>query len=725
MALPGWLLLLGAAFAASEARSDDTLAPSLQQQLAEQSREAVARGNGAKGLDHKGEPQLLRAFQDSDGSSHVHWRATVDGVPVWGGDYIAHHDGEGALTSVTPPRVPVYARSDGRANANADGSAAVANGYVGSLPLVSEAQALQAARVDAAQHGHCLDCETMSPQADLWVLVVDDEPRLAWRVRQFLDDGGGPPALPVRFVDALDGTILAGYDNLQTARAPKSPARTGTGNSLYSGSVSFADAYANGKYFLEDLGRTIGTLEAVGPAVDNDNYWLLVDQAALVDAHWGAQRWFDYMLQAHGRHGVLGVNRGPGYYAMTQPDTLLLKQRAHYSNSGEPWSNASWNGTEVVYGDGDGTEFSPFVTLDIVGHEWTHAVTEHTAGLIYENESGALNESISDVFGELVERSVRGETATSWLVAEECITPGVAGDALRSMENPHSKHREPEDAFTVDDDPDHYSERYIGDRDAGGVHVNSGIANKAFHLVAKGGFHHRGGSMSGIGADDAGRIWYRALTTYMTSSTNFAAASLATRRAAVDLFGPDSAQAGATRRAWCLVGVNPAANCPIPVSDEPNLLANGSFEGRSSTPWVLSGGAKHIAPGAYPHSGDGYLVLGGSDSANDAVYQQLTLPAFSASETRLTFWFSVDSAELISRQRSDLLIAEVRSSTGALLRTLATYSDLDRAPSTGVYQQSASFNLSQYRGQTLRIQFRASTDASRKTTFRLDDVLLQ
>ncbi len=193
--------------------------------------------------------------------------------------------------------------------------------------------------------------------------------------------------------------------------------------------------------------------------------------------------------------------------------------------------------------------------MDLCGHELTHGVTQFTAGLTYAGESGALNESMSDVFGVMIDRYVRGESTNTYRIGEECYTPtnGNPNDALRYMDNPHLAISS---RFTTDDDPDHYSERYTGALDSGGVHINSGIANKAFHLVAKGGSHHLGGSMVGIGADAAAAIWYKALTTYMTSSTNFAGARVATLNAATVLYGQNSTQYNTVAQAWNLVGVN-------------------------------------------------------------------------------------------------------------------------------------------------------------------------
>jgi thermolysin len=222
----------------------------------------------------------------------------------------------------------------------------------------------------------------------------------------------------------------------------------------------------------------------------------------------------------------------------------------HYGNR---LNNGFWNGHQVVLGDGDGVYNSPNVSVDWLGHEWTHALTENTARLVYSRESGALNESWSDVFGCLIERYTKGENANTWKIFEQTVTPRIAGDAERFMNAPHQGI---DHGFTPNDQPDHYVERYLGTQDNGGVHINSGIPNKVFHLVAKGGTHHRGGSMVGIGPDAAGKIWYKALTAYMTSTTNFKGARTATLNAAKVLYGLSSAQYKAVGKAWSLCGVN-------------------------------------------------------------------------------------------------------------------------------------------------------------------------
>lgn len=217
------------------------------------------------------------------------------------------------------------------------------------------------------------------------------------------------------------------------------------------------------------------------------------------------------------------------------------------------YNNAFWNGSQLVYGDGDGTNFSPLGnSLDVGAHELTHAVTTYSANLTYQNESGALNEATSDIMASAVEAWKDGAVTTdTWKVGEDIYTPGVAGDALRSMADP-----------TASGDYDYYPTRYVGSADYGGVHSNSGIANLAFKLMVTGGTHPRGKTTVNVTAlngtamtsiDMGAKIWYRALTVYMTSSTNFAGARTATANAATDLYG--AAAAASVHLAWDAVGV--------------------------------------------------------------------------------------------------------------------------------------------------------------------------
>jgi vibriolysin len=225
---------------------------------------------------------------------------------------------------------------------------------------------------------------------------------------------------------------------------------------------------------------------------------------------------------------------------------------AQYPNG---YNNAFWNGSQMVYGDGDGSQFIPLSkALDVDAHELSHAVTERTAGLAYSNESGALNEATSDIMGnscEAYSKNAGTPNANTWKVGEDIYTPATSGDALRYMNNPTA------DGYSKD----WYPERITGTADNGGVHGNSGIANLAYYLMVMGGTHPRGKSSvnvtplsatSSTSLDMAQRIWYRALTTYFVSSTGFSGARTGTVQAATDLYG--AAAAATVTAAWDCVG---------------------------------------------------------------------------------------------------------------------------------------------------------------------------
>ncbi|ADO75215.1 M4 family metallopeptidase [Stigmatella aurantiaca] len=243
----------------------------------------------------------------------------------------------------------------------------------------------------------------------------------------------------------------------------------------------------------------------------------------------------------------------------------LLKSTVHYSEDGSGYVNAYWNGSQMVYGDGDGemaTELGK--DLDVTVHELTHAVTEAESNLLYSNEPGALNEAWSDIFSAYCESWTRGWAmdADVWLIGEDVWTPAIPGDALRYMGNP-----------TQDDSShDYYPERYRGSSDYGGVHSNSGIANLAFKLLATGGTHPRAKTsieVTGIGVQKAGKIFYEANANCMTASSNFAAAKLCTEQKA-EQFHPGNK--GSVTDAWKAVGVGVGVDLPPEIL----ILGNGT-----------------------------------------------------------------------------------------------------------------------------------------------------
>jgi Zn-dependent metalloprotease len=224
---------------------------------------------------------------------------------------------------------------------------------------------------------------------------------------------------------------------------------------------------------------------------------------------------------------------------------MQMKSVVHF---GQAFNNAYWDGEKMTYGDGDGETFSPLSQgLDVVGHEMTHGVTEHTAGLQYKNQSGALNESWSDVFGELIEQwaenrsgfgTVDAAKGADWLIGEDVFTPGVQGDALRSMKAPGT-------GYKGDPQPAHMKDYKRMSSDNGGVHVNSGIPNKAAYEAA-----------IKIGSEKLAKIWYKALTDYLKPNSSFTDAASATLAAANKLYG-SGAESQAITDAWTSVGIIP------------------------------------------------------------------------------------------------------------------------------------------------------------------------
>ena len=222
-----------------------------------------------------------------------------------------------------------------------------------------------------------------------------------------------------------------------------------------------------------------------------------------------------------------------------------LVSSVHFSQG---YDNAFWNGQQMVYGDGDGQIFKGFTnSLDVIAHELTHGVTQFTAQLPYQDESGALNESMSDVFGSMVKQWAKGQTVdeADWLIGADIFTSNFKGRALRDMANPGTAYDDP--VLGKDPQPGHMKDYVATTDDKGGVHTNSGIPNKAFVLAAK--------AIGGKSWEKTGKIWYVTLTERLTSSADFAKCAAETISVARDLFPGDPSIAAHIAQAWIDVGV--------------------------------------------------------------------------------------------------------------------------------------------------------------------------
>ena len=224
---------------------------------------------------------------------------------------------------------------------------------------------------------------------------------------------------------------------------------------------------------------------------------------------------------------------------------MRLDSSVHYSTD---YDNAFWNGVQMVYGDGDGEIFQRFTKcLDVIGHELTHGVTQYEAGLAYQGQSGALNESMSDVFGSMVKQWKKKQTAAQadWLIGEGLFAKGINGVALRSMKAPGTAYNDPN--LGKDPQPAQMKDYVKGSADNGGVHINSGIPNHAFYLAAV--------ALGGHSWEEAGVIWYDTLCSLLRPNSTFVDAANGTLRSAGIKFGTNSRQQNAVKSAWQQVGV--------------------------------------------------------------------------------------------------------------------------------------------------------------------------
>lgn len=273
--------------------------------------------------------------------------------------------------------------------------------------------------------------------------------------------------------------------------------------------------------------------EANPPAANADD--------AVREAFRGLGATWDFYSEVFDRHSI-------------DDEGMALEATVHY---GHRYNNAFWNSTQMVFGDGDGQLFNRFtIAVDVIGHELAHGVTEDEAGLVYMFQAGALNESMSDVFGSLIKQRLQNQTAqqADWLIGEGLFTPAVNGRALRSMKAPGTGYSDP--VIGTDPQPDHMRDYVDTYNDHGGVHINSGIPNKAFHLAAD--------ALGGYAWATAGRIWYETLRdSALRPNTGFRRFAKLTVSTAARLYGQGSVEQDIVADAWAAVGLSVSAGVPV------------------------------------------------------------------------------------------------------------------------------------------------------------------
>ena len=468
---------------------------------------------------------------DRSGASHVRMARTYRGLPVLGGDLVVHRAADGSYAGVSRTlNAPLR---------------------MSTTPRLSKATAqARATRPSKATRGISHLKAKGAPR--LVVDAIGHRARLAWAVTTGGRHQDGTPSRMTSYVDARTGAVLRREEGIETV--------DGSGQSLYSGTVPLRLTQSGATYQLKDptRGNTYTTdlnnktdsilcqLFGIGCQAGTTftsstttfgNGTTSNRASAGVDAQYGTNMTWDYYNQVHGRNGIFG--NGTGSY-----------NRTHY---GTNYVNAFWDGTKMTYGDGDGVSYGPLVSLDVAGHEMSHGVTENTAGLTYSGESGGLNEATSDIFGTMVEFFANNPNDPGdYLIGEEFDLAHHAG--LRRMDNPISDGSSPNCWSTNTKNLD--------------VHYSSGVGNHFFFLLAEGSGAHpingiphssptcNGSTITGIGRDAAQKIWFRALTVYMTSGTTYAQARTATLNAATDLYGAGSTNYNTVAAAWSAVSVS-------------------------------------------------------------------------------------------------------------------------------------------------------------------------
>ncbi|MFF3849021.1 M4 family metallopeptidase [Streptomyces sp. NPDC002328] len=468
-------------------------------------------------------------IQDADGTTHTRYERTYAGLPVLGGDLVVHvRDGRTTVTKASEATLTLASLTPKLTAAAAAGQA------------LTTAQNADVARAETEG----------APRLVVW--AGQGKPVLAWEtVVEGVQDDGTPSELHV-VTDASSGKEILAAEHVHT----------GSGTGQYNGAVELGTTLSGSTYQLVDPGRAgqrtydlnRGTSGTGTLFTDDNDVWgdgTPADrQTAGVDVAYGAAATWDYFKDVYGRNGI-------------RNDGVAAYSRAHYGNN---YVNAFWQDACfcMTYGDGAGNA-KPLTSLDVAAHEMSHGVTSATANLTYAGESGGLNEATSDIFAAAVEFH-SGTTADvpDYLVGEKIDINGD-GTPLRYMDKP-----------SKDGDSRDYWSSSLGSID---VHYSSGPANHFFYLLSEGSGAKTvngvaydsptsdGKAVTGIGIENAAAIWYRALTTYMTSSTNYAGARTATLQAAADLFGAYTPTYLAVADAWA--GVNVGTRIALGVNVAP------------------------------------------------------------------------------------------------------------------------------------------------------------
>ena len=616
------------------------------------------------------ELQVLRNATDKQlGWSHVRFNQVYRGLPVFGRQLIVHLDAQNQVVSVNGQFRPAI--------------------DVDVEPTITAAEAEQIA-LDDLLNGQLqpdqrsrVTANILRGKTQLMIHVDEiDQPRLTWSVTIMT---GAPLGQWHYFVNARRGQVVHLIEEVKHDKR----------RMTYTADNS---TDLPGRILIDEGERS---KDAVAQA-----------------AHDAAGKVYDYYFKTFERDGI-------------DDQGSPLVSTVHYGSDAEDAENAAWIGeaAQMVYGDG-GKIFKPLAYgLDVAGHEFTHGVIDSTSNLIYEGQSGALNESFADIFGALIDRG-------NWTIGETVIkSPPYPIKFLRSMSDPGAGgNYDASDPLSSLGQPASMSEYAdlpnTRKGDNGGVHVNSGIPNLAAYLVAK-----------AIGLEKAEQVFYRTMTQYLSPSADFSDAARATIRAAQDLYG--STEASAIRQAFAQVGVsdsgsaqtptstptpsNPNKKQPVPAQNVPagctNLIANGAFEGDGGWVSIVGKGEDNLIDTELPHTGSRSVWLGGTDKESIMyIYQDVKIPA-NATQVQLSYYRLIHqetsgvSGLFADDAKFSVLAATTKGDVIGAIEEL-TSSDGDDAWS------EADFDVTELAGKTVRLAFHSENPRGNISSFFVDDVAL-
>jgi len=751
------------------------------------------------GLDNQHDFVVRRGHIDELGQTHARMDQHFQGIRIWGGELITHANADGSALPMTKELrrniaisvKPTLSDSEVLGFVHADLNPRGAYAYAPTTELVIYPEMVEVAR-RGSRYGRDLEAVEMNRQVLRYTL--------AYHVHTELENGAEETAHTDYLVDAHSGAILKKWSTLHTTDA------VGTGNSQFSGTVSIHTNLSGSTYQLKDIYRGMnistydlahGTGSGTGTLyTDADNTWgdgtnytgsttsttSAKGQTAAVDAHYGVEMTYDFYKNVLGRNGIDGNNKA-------------TYSRVHYSTS---YDNAFWSDTCFCMTYGDGSSFKSLESMDVAGHEMSHGVCANSANLNYSGESGGLNEANSDMFGNMVELYARNGFSLPATVAntDACWTVGeqLSSTPLRYMYKP-----------SLDGSSPNAWSSSTGGLD---VHYSSGPANRMFFFLSQGASatsssnyysSYTPSGFTGIGPEKAIKIWYRALVTYMTSSTNYAGARTACISAVKDLYGAGGVEEQAVWNAFAAINVGSAwsGTQTVAVSISPTTATvqtgatyqfTASVTGNSNTSvtWTATGGTVsstglYTAPataGTYtvkatsvadttksasatvtvttttPPTGTEKILNGGFESgttswtgttaaigtwtgqpayagtkniwlcgngstATEYIYQAVAIPSTATSAT-LSFYLHIDTAETTTSTAYDKLVVSLQNTSGTTLKTLATYSNLNKAAGYVL----KTFDVSAYKGQTVRVYFKGTEDSSLQSSFVLDNISL-